>query len=188
MDRLKAAAADGRLSLEDLSERVGAALTAKDAGQLKEATEGLDSPPDVGTTRAVTSVVAVLGNRRQAGRWRLPGRLRAYALLGDLHLDLREVVISEDVVEISAVTLLGNLCVDVPEGVEVELSGFDVLGDRDLSLTAVPRRAGTPLIRIRAYGILGDVDVRTPREDEEPPSWWDWFKGSRRRRGSLGPR
>ena len=48
-------------------------------------------------------------------------------------------------VDISAATLFGNLTVDVPEGVEVELTGFDVLGDRELRLAPVPRRPGTPL-------------------------------------------
>ena len=52
-------------------------------------------------------------------------------------------------------TLFGNLCVDVPEGVEAELTGFHVLGDRELRLASVPRRPGTPLIRVRAHGLLG---------------------------------
>ena len=68
---------------------------------------------------------------------------------------------------------------DVPEGVEVELTGFDVLGDRELRLAPVPRRPGTAFIRIRAHGLLGDVYVRTPAEGEKPPSWWSWFRPSR---------
>jgi hypothetical protein len=83
------------------------------------------------------------------------------------------------VVDISATTLFGNLTVDVPEGVEVELTGFDVLGDRELRLAPVPRRPGTPLIRVRAHGLLGDVYVRTPAAGEKPPSWWSWFRPSR---------
>jgi hypothetical protein len=39
------------------------------------------------------------------------------------------VVVSEDVVEIRTVTFLGDVTVDVPERVEVELRGFDVLGE-----------------------------------------------------------
>lgn len=77
---------------------------------------------------------------------------------------------------VGAVALFGDLCVDVPEGVEVELTGFDFLGDRELRLAAVPRRPGIPLIRMRAYGMLGDVNVRTPADGEEPPSWWAWFR------------
>jgi hypothetical protein len=96
-------------------------------------------------------------------------------LFGDIHLDLREAVIDGDVAEISATTVFGNLCVDVPEGVEVELTGFDVLGDRELRLAPIPPRPGTPLIRIRAHALAGDVYVRTPADGEKPPGWWSWF-------------
>jgi hypothetical protein len=157
------------------SERVGAALIAETRDQLAAATAGLAAAPPVGSTRTVSSIVTFFGHRRQIGRWRLPGALRARALFGDIYLDLRGAVVNDEVAEISAITLLGNLCVDVPEGVEVELAGFDVLGDRELRLAPVPRRSGTPLIRIRAYGLLGDVYVRTPAEGEQPPSWWSWF-------------
>lgn len=53
-----------------------------------------------------------------------------------------------DAVEINAVTLFGNLCVDVPEGVEVELGGFDVLGDRELRLGRCP---AAPAPRLSAF-------------------------------------
>ena len=179
VEALKSAAGDGRLPLQEFSERVGTALAASNRDELAAATAGLEAAPPVGSTRTVSSVVTILGNRRQAGRWRLPGALRARALFGDIYLDLRGVVVSDDVVDISAITLFGNLCIDVPEGVEVELTGFDVLGDRELRLTPVPRRSGTPLIRVRAHGLLGDVYVRTPAEGEQPPSWWSWFRPSR---------
>lgn len=179
---LQRAAGDGRLPLEEFSERVGAALEADSHEQLTTATAGLEPAPPVGSAQRPSTVVAVLGDRRQVGRWRLPKALRAVALLGDIHLDLREAVVSDQVVEVSAVALLGDFTVDVPEGVEVELAGFDLLGDRELRLASVPRRSGTPLIRIRAYGILGDVNVRTPAEGEGPPSWWSWFGRHRPRR------
>lgn len=175
VELLQGAAGDGRLPLEEFSDRVGAALEATTREQLTTATAGLQPAPPVGSTRTVSTLVAVLGDRRQVGRWRLPHALRAVTLLGDIHLDLREAVVGDEVVEITAVTVLGNFTVDVPEGVEVELAGFDLLGDRELRLAPVPRRAGTPLIRVRAYGLLGDVTVRSLREGERPPSWWSWF-------------
>jgi Domain of unknown function (DUF1707) len=176
---LQRAAGDGRLPLDQFSERVGTALEAADRDELDAATAGLAAAPLTGAARPVSSVITLFGSRRQAGRWRLPGALRARALFGDIYLDLREVVVADEVVEISAVTLFGNLCIDVPEGVEVELDGFDVLGDRELRLAAVPRRPGTPLIRVRAHGLLGDVYVRTPAAGEQPPSWWSWFRPGR---------
>lgn len=148
---LQRAAADGRLPLEEFSDRVAAALAAETREQLESGTVGLKTAPPVGSTRTVSTVVTFLGDRRQVGRWRLPRSLRAIALLGDVHLDLRGVVVSDEVVEISAFTLLGDFSVDVPEGVEVELTGFDLLGDRELRLTPVARRGDSadPGTRVR---------------------------------------
>jgi hypothetical protein len=172
---LQRAAGDGRLPPQDFSERVGTALAAETRDELDTATAGLAAAPPDDPARTVSSVVTLFGNRRQAGRWRLPAALRARALFGDIHLDLREAVIGGDVAEISATTLFGNLSGDVPEGVQVELTGFDVLGDRELRLAPVPPRPGAPLIRIRAHALAGDVYVRTPADGEKPPSWWSWF-------------
>jgi hypothetical protein len=71
---LQRAAAEGRLRLEEFSDRVGTALAAETIEQLEGATGDLDTTPDVRTPRPVSFVVAVLGDRRQVGRWRLPGR------------------------------------------------------------------------------------------------------------------
>lgn len=179
VEALQRAAGDGRLPLNEFSERVGAALTAETRDQLETVMAGLLALPSAGSTRTVSSIVTFFGHRRQIGRWRLPSALRVRSLFGDVYIDLREVIVNDEVAEVSAITLLGNLCVDVPEGVEVEVTGFDVLGDRELRLAPVPRRPGTPLIRVRAYGLLGDVYVRTPEAGEEPPSWWSWFRPSR---------
>lgn len=178
VEELQRAAGDGRLPLSDFSERVGMALTAETEDQLAAATAGIGVALPVGTP-GISSIRTFLGSRRQIGRWRLPGALRVRGLVGDVYIDLCDAVVNDKVIEISAITLLGNLCVDVPEGVDVELTGFDVLGDRELRLAPVPRRHGTPLIRIRAYALLGDVFVRTPQAGERPPSWWDGFKPRR---------
>jgi hypothetical protein len=175
VETLQHAAADGRLPLHEFSERIGTALTAETRDQLEAAAAGVAAAAPVGSTHAVSSIVTFFGHRRQIGRWRLPGALRVCGLFGDIYIDLRGAVVNDEVAEISALTLFGNLCVDVPEGVEVELTGFDVLGDRELRLAPVPRRSGTPLIRMRAYGLLGDIYVRTPADGEQPPSWWSWW-------------
>lgn len=176
---LQGAAGDGRLPLQDFGERVGIALAAETPDQLDAATAGLAAGPPAGPAPTVSSVITLFGSRRQAGRWRLPPALRVRALFGDIHLDLRQAVIDGDVAEISVTTLFGNLCVDVPEGVEVELTGFDVLGDRDLRLPPVPAPPGAPLIRVRAHALAGDVYVRTPADGEKPPSWWSWLRPGR---------
>jgi hypothetical protein len=178
-ERLTDAAGDGRLTLEEFSDRVGAVWGAETVEQLAQATAGIDAPPPVGSTRTVGTVVSVMGDQTRSGRWRLPARLRGWCLMGDITLDLREVVCTEPEVLITTVTLMGDLEVIVPDGVEVELGGFDLLGDRELRLAPVPRRAGTPLIRVKAYTMMGDVTVRSSGAGESVPGWRRWLLGER---------
>ena len=176
-ERLVAAAGDGRLTLEEFSDRVGVVWAADRLEQIQAATAGIDLPPPVGSTKTVTSVVSIMGDQRRVGRWRLPARLRGWCLMGDIHLDLRSVVCAEPEVEITTYTLMGDLEVVVPDGVEVELGGFDLMGDRELRLAPVSRAPGTPLIRVKAYTVMGDVTVRSSSAGNATPGWRRWLLG-----------
>lgn len=162
---LQRATGEGRLTLEEFSERVAAAWAARNTVELDQATAGL-TPPIVGTPASSRTLVNILGDEKRVGRWRLPRRLRIFSLIGDWTLDLRGALVNEDavadrVVEISVFSLLGDVRVIVPEGVEVELNGLVLCGNRKLELAPVPLRPGTPLIRLRMFGLLGDVKVRS---------------------------
>lgn len=174
-ERLADAAGAGRLTLREFSDRVGQVWAAEDRAEVVRATAGIELPPPVGSTRTVSTVVCVLGDQRRTGRWRLPAKVRGWALLGDIHLDLREVVCAESTVEIRVWTLLGDLELVVPDGVEVELTGFDLMGDRDLRLAPVPRVPGTPLVHVTAYTVMGDVKIRSSGAEE--PARRGWHRG-----------
>jgi len=172
-ERLVDAAGAGRLTLTEFSDRVAAVWAAETTGQLTEATAGIELPPPVGTTKTVSRVVTVMGDARRAGRWRLPRRLSAWSVMGDVHLDLTSVVCAEPEVELRLMSLMGDLEVVLPDGIEVELTGFDVMGDRELVLAPVPRMPGTPLIRVRAHAVMGDVLVRSAGAAyERRKGWW----------------
>lgn len=171
---LQNACGSGRLTLEEFSDRVGAVWAAESREQIEAAIAGIAAAPPVGATKTVSTVVGVLGDQRRSGRWRLPAKLRGFTLLGDVNLDLRSVVVSDPLIEITLTAMLGDVKITVPEGVEVDLRGFEILGDRELRLAPVPRRPGTPLIRVRAYALLGDVKVRSapPGEEVQQRSRW----------------
>jgi hypothetical protein len=98
-------------------------------------------------------------------------------VIGDIHLDLRSVVCAEPEVELRLTSLMGDVEVLLPDGVEVELTGFDLMGDRELVLAPVPRAAGTPLIRVRAYGVMGDVLVHSSSAAVERRKGWRRWLG-----------
>jgi hypothetical protein len=73
-------------------------------------------------------VVSFLSSNEREGRWPLPRRFRALAVLGNVELDLREADIGLGVSVIEAVAVMGNIEITVPPDVAVESSGDSLLG------------------------------------------------------------
>ncbi len=82
-------------------------------------------------------------------------------MMGGCDLDLREAELEGPEVTITAVALTGAVDIVVPEGYEVEMTGFAFMGGRDLKVKDVPRRPGTSLIRVRAFPLMGGVMIRS---------------------------
>ena len=173
--RLRDAAGEGRLTVEELAERVDAAYAAGTREELEPLTADLPaaapgaSPAAVGEgmpvgaagATAPSVVLGILGGGDRRGRWRVPERMTVVNVLGGADLDLREATLAAPEVEIRVFSVLGGSDVIVPEGVHVELGGFAVLGGNDLKLTGPPPPPGAPVVRVRAWSLLGGTDVRT---------------------------
>ena len=124
--RLRVAGGEGRLTLEELAERVERADAARTHRDLEAITA--DLPQTAGPSRALETrergwIVAVMGGAARKGRWRPPRRTNVVTLMGGAEIDLREAELADDVV-ITAVAVMGGVGITVPEGVSVELSGF----------------------------------------------------------------
>jgi hypothetical protein len=146
---LQRACGDGRLTLEEFSVRVGAAWAAETGAELARTAADLAPAPMVGTAQPVDRMVTVLSESKRRGRWRLRGEaLRATTVLGNLELDLREVLTDAQVIQVTGSCWFSDVKVIVPEGVEVDLTGSNVLSSRELDLSPVPRVPGTPLVRV----------------------------------------
>lgn len=163
-DRLVRAVGEGRLTLDEFSERAGRVWQTSDRAELERIVADL---PDlvVGQREPANShLIGLIGDIRRSGRWRIRKRTTVWLLIGDVRLDLRGALIeSEDDIEITVFSLVGDVRITVPEGIEVELIGFTVLGDRRVEVTAVPRVPGTPVVRVRVFSLIGDAVVRTRR-------------------------
>lgn len=162
--RLEAAVGEGRLTLDEFTERAGQVWAAANAVELRRPLADLPAPV-VGQARVARStLVGVLGDIRRRGRWSLRRRTTAVLLIGDLDLDLRGALIEDDdEIMIDVYSLFGDVKLAVPEGVEVELTGFSLIGDHRVELAPVPRVPGTPLVRLRVFSLLGDAKVRSRR-------------------------
>jgi hypothetical protein len=140
---LERACGDGRLTLEEFSVRVGAVWAAQDSAELAVTTADLMVAPPVGMGAEVESITNVFSSSQRHGRWRLSPRLRLINVFGETKLDLRDAVLNAeamagDVVEISGRNVFGSVEIIVPEGVEVEMRGTAIFGERTTRLAPVP--------------------------------------------------
>ena len=175
--RLRHAAGEGRLTVEELAERIDAAYAAKTHAELEPLTADLPAPapapggsaPPTGAPpapparRGSSLILGGLGGGARTGRWRVPESVTIVNVLGGADLDLREAVLEAPEVEITVWSVLGGSTITVPEGVHVELGGFAMLGANQMRVGGPPPGPGAPVVRVKAWSLLGGTDVRTKR-------------------------
>jgi Domain of unknown function (DUF1707)/Cell wall-active antibiotics response 4TMS YvqF len=166
--RLREAAAEGRLTVEELATRIDAAYAATTQAELEPLTA--DLPAVASSSMAVEGggggtrfLLGVLGGGDRRGRWRVAERVTVINVLGGADLDLREATLAAPEVRITVVSILGGSDIVVPEGVHVELSGFALFGGDDLRLEGPEPPAGAPVVHVRTVSIFGGTDVKTRR-------------------------
>jgi hypothetical protein len=166
--RLQAAGAEGRLTVEELAERIDSAYEAKTQAELEPlvadlpATTGPAPAPATPPARRMSSVIlGILGGGDRRGRWRVPPRVSVINIMGGADLDLCDAVFEGPEVEITVWSLMGGSDIIVPEGVHVEMGGFALMGGNDLKLEGEPPGPGAPVVRITAWSLMGGTDVKT---------------------------
>jgi Domain of unknown function (DUF1707)/Cell wall-active antibiotics response 4TMS YvqF len=162
VEALAAASAEGRLSLEEYSDRSSAALVARTLGDLAALTTdlpaaGLSAAPPVDAGE----IIAVLGNESRKGPWVVPPHLTVRSVLGDCHLEMHQAVIGQHVTTIDATVRFGSVTIYVPDGIDVRMSGRAVLGAKSSELQGEPQ-PGAPVIVVRCDVVCGAVTVRRP--------------------------
>jgi class 3 adenylate cyclase len=162
---------EGRLTLDEFSDRVGQALEARTRGDLvavmadlPQTTQVAQSLPERTTAPPKKTGrwhVAVMSGHSTKGRWRISGKTNAVAVMGGCEMDLRRAELEGPEIEITAVAFWGGIDILVPEGFDVELRGFSFMGGRDLRLRDVPIVPGSPRIVVRGFAIMGGIDVKS---------------------------
>jgi len=187
-------AAVGRLTLDELEERAGQALTAKTRGDLAALTSDLPrqaTAADVAvpqTRKPVRWMVAIMGGSHRRGRFRAVGSVNSVSIMGGDEIDLREAEIEGGELTLNMFALMGGATVYVPDSVELEVSGFSLMGgNTELGSQRSPR-PGAPVIHVRSWNLMGGATIyRLP-----PQARGLGLKEARRlakaaRRGELPP-
>lgn len=162
VEDLASAAAEGRLTLEEYSERSGSALKARTVGELAALTADVPTSPvrDVGGPPD-EEITAILGNESRKGAWVVPPHLVVRSVLGDCHLEMQHAVIRQEVTTVDATARFGSITIWVPDGIDVRLSGRTVLSAKSSELRGEPR-PGAPILVVRCDLFCGAVNVRRP--------------------------
>ena len=166
MTRLRDAAVEGRLTFEELADRLEAADGAVTRDDLERLTEDLPAAPaatpSTDVARLPTRTSTVFGDVRRAGAWTVPAGGKWESLFGDVVLDLREARVRGPEIRIDAGTIFGNVELLVPEGVEVEVRSRTCFWDikQEAAEAAAP---GAPRILLTGGTVFGDVRVRSQR-------------------------
>jgi hypothetical protein len=161
IEALAGASAEGRLSLEEYSQRSEVALVARTLGELTTLTADLPAPSRGDAVPASTQITAVLGNESRKGPWLVPAHLTVRSVLGDCHLEMQQAVIRQHVTTIDATVRFGSMTIFVPDGIDVRLTGRAVLGAKSSELRGEPA-PGAPVIIVNCDVLCGAVTVRRP--------------------------
>ncbi len=180
---LRVAAGDGRLTAEELDERLEAALTARTYAELAALTTDLPAtatPAGVAVAPAkdVVRIDCGSGHTTREGRWAVPRRIEVKVASGGVKLDLTEAVITQPTLRIDAEVHSGHLRLITKPGVAVDT---DEVGVRSGSVKIrAPWGQDVPVtLRIEVSGqVRSGSIVAGPRRrnlwqwlTRQPPAW-----------------
>jgi hypothetical protein len=176
VERLRVAAGDGRLTMEELDQRLEAALAARTYGELDALLRDLPPAPPARPLAPVSKEVIRLktgsGQIRRDGAWAVPRRLEVELGSGHALIDFTEAIVERPTLDLSISVGSGHVSLVVPPDVGVDVENVAVRSGH------VRQRArlepGAPiklLITVSGTVKSGSILVRPPRR-----GFWAWLR------------
>jgi Domain of unknown function (DUF1707) len=182
---LRVAAGDGRLTAEELDQRLEAALTARTYADLAVLTTDLPAastpvpqarvadlePKEIGRIECGS------GSTKRDGRWVVPRRMEIRVASGAVKLDFTEALISQPSLQIDTEVRSGQLILITKPGIAVDADDVEIRSGRVKVIQPWGHDAPVSL-RIVVNGKIGSgrLLARPPRR-----TFWQWL--TRRRPG-----
>jgi hypothetical protein len=176
IERLSAATGDGRLTLEEFSQRMEQASSARTRAELDRLVT--DLPADAGGKPSAVAAqaggpakwhVSPIGGLTVRGPWRMDRHVVVASIIGGADLDLSQAELAAPEVTLTQVSILGGARITVPPGVRVDRSGFSLIGGTRVGGGPEPG-PGAPTIHIRAFSLLGGVEIYRSRPAGDRPT------------------
>jgi hypothetical protein len=174
---LRVTAGDGRLTAEELDERLETALTARTYGDLAALTKDLPTAPGLVAgahapkPKNMIRIDCDSGSVNRVGQWLVPQRMEVRVTSGQVTLDFTEAVIAQPSLHIDATVRSGTLMLLTMPGVVVDADDVAVRGSS--VKVREPWGPEAPVtLRIKVSGEVdsGSVTARPPRR-----SFFQWL-------------
>jgi hypothetical protein len=189
VELLRVAAGDGRLTAEELDQRLEAALTARTCGELAALTTDLPAMPDsvpgapVPEPKDLARIDCRGSSVKRDGRWLVPRRMEVRVTGGSVTLDFTEAVIVQPSLLIDADVSASRLTLVTKPGVVVDTEEVAAEG----SYVKVRAHGGPEvpvILRIQVSGKVsgGHITARPPRR-----TFWPWLRRHPRPHGPASP-
>jgi hypothetical protein len=181
IEMLRVAAGDGRLTTEELDERVEIAFSARTYGELatltsdlpvhSEAVMPLQAQPPV-RPKDVARLECRSGHVSRVGRWVVPRRIEVRVTSGGCKLDFTDAIVAHRSIEIDAAVRSGRLTIVTKPGIAVDTD--------DVTISSGGVKVKTPwghdvpvALQITVSGRVGSgrIVARPARR-----SFWDWLR------------
>jgi Domain of unknown function (DUF1707) len=175
------AAAEGRLSVDELDGRIQSAYATRTVGELDQlvadvSLDALLTGQILASARAsdrvsvregpggARRVISIMGGNHRRGHWRIARRCTVVNVMGGGEIDLCDAELSHPVTQLNVYSVMGGAEIRVPGGVAVQVSKLAFMGGNDVRLGDRPPGLDHPLIRIRLVSIMGGAKVRAGRK------------------------
>jgi hypothetical protein len=158
---LREAVVQGRLTLEEFSERVGAAQSARTDRDLTALTSDLPSTAVTVPSGTPTKYRATFSKLVRSGAWELPANSSWRTTFGTIEIDLREVHLTGPELELEVFSLFGTVTIRVPPGISVQVDGGGAFASQIIEPPPWPAFPDAPRLRIHVRGPGGTLYVRS---------------------------
>jgi predicted membrane protein len=106
--------------------------------------------------------VSIFGGSKIGQRpWRPGKKVCSFALFGGCDMDFRQAELEEGITKVTAISIFGGHKVIVPPDLAVSLSGFSLLGGREMKRSQVKdiTQTSAKTLHINAISIFGGFEV-----------------------------
>ncbi len=189
VELLRVAAGDGRLSAEELDDRLERALTARTYAELAALTADLPAtpgsavvPPGAGAVSATPRDLVRLhvhgSSASRDGGWVVPKEMDIKVKGGAVTLDFTEAVITQPLLRITAEVRGGGLRLITKPGIVVDAGDMSMHGG-GVELPEPPGPGVPVLLRVEISGsVHGGAITAGPPPPPRPPrrTFWQWLR------------